>query len=325
MISFIVIGLNEGWRLDKCLKSICHLVEFNNFTNYEIIYVDSNSRDNSIEIARQYKVHKIYKISGDVNAAIARNVGAKYAVGECLFFLDGDIELQPFYFSAIINTNNELIIPFVVGHLDDVNYTDEWKFINQIPRSYKSNRMDKYVSKVGGAIFIIKKQIWDQCKGMDDKFKKNQDRDFSLRLRRQGIPALRKKEILGLHHTIPYKDKKRMWKMMFSGAYCYKALTIRRHLFNPYYFSVLIFEESSLIVLVLTIIFCFIFNIKIFICYLIFVLIRNIKHISNLKRFLIFYLHRIMQDIIVLFSILFFYPKKPKYTVNEYVFNNQRF
>ena len=63
MISFIIIGKNEGWRLQKCLQSISYVVEQDAIVNYEIIYVDSQSTDNSIELAKQYGA-KAFFITG---------------------------------------------------------------------------------------------------------------------------------------------------------------------------------------------------------------------------------------------------------------------
>ena len=49
MISFIVIGRNEGWKLTKCFESIYDTINYNKLINYEIIYVDSASTDDSID------------------------------------------------------------------------------------------------------------------------------------------------------------------------------------------------------------------------------------------------------------------------------------
>ncbi len=76
-ISFIVIGKNEGWKISKCLGSIYSCIEKNKISNYEIIYVDSQSNDDSIERVKKYKEVKIYSIINKTNAAIARNNGAK--------------------------------------------------------------------------------------------------------------------------------------------------------------------------------------------------------------------------------------------------------
>ena len=89
MISFIIIGRNEGWKLKKCILSVITTIQVNKLQKYDIIYVDSKSSDNSIEIAKEFKQVKVYKITGDTNAAIARNIGASEAKGEYFFFIDG--------------------------------------------------------------------------------------------------------------------------------------------------------------------------------------------------------------------------------------------
>ena len=64
MISFIIIGKNEGAKLKKCFTSIVKTINENNIDAYEVIYVDSNSTDNSIDIAKKYNIIKIFKITG---------------------------------------------------------------------------------------------------------------------------------------------------------------------------------------------------------------------------------------------------------------------
>ena len=94
MISFIIIGYNEEKFLDKCFQSIYNAILCAQINKYEIIYVDSNSSDKSIAIAEVYKEVKIFKIIGKHNAAIGRNIGAKEARGDILFFIDGDLEIN---------------------------------------------------------------------------------------------------------------------------------------------------------------------------------------------------------------------------------------
>ena len=82
MISYIIIGHNEGWKLDLCISSIFRTINENPSIGAEIIYVDSNSGDNSIEIAKKYSEVRIFRIKGDYNAPIARNTGASASKGE---------------------------------------------------------------------------------------------------------------------------------------------------------------------------------------------------------------------------------------------------
>ena len=56
-----------------------------------MIYVDSDSRDDSIDIVNSFKNVEVYKISGKINAALARNIGAQKSRGNILVFIDGDM------------------------------------------------------------------------------------------------------------------------------------------------------------------------------------------------------------------------------------------
>ena len=105
MISFIVIGRNEGWKLTKCFESIYDTINYNKLINYEIIYVDSASTDDSIDRAKNFNEVKIYIITGKFNAAIARNIGAKEAKGDVFFFIDGDMEILPDFLPLVYNEN----------------------------------------------------------------------------------------------------------------------------------------------------------------------------------------------------------------------------
>ena len=86
MISIIIVGLNEGYFLNDCLRSV---VKFSseNQQEFEIIYVDSGSTDDSIKHALSYKDVKVVQLTKDANSAIARNVGANIAKGIYLVFL----------------------------------------------------------------------------------------------------------------------------------------------------------------------------------------------------------------------------------------------
>ena len=116
MISFIIIGKNEGWKITKCIESIFNTIALNNISNHEIIYVDSESIDDSIERVQFFDSVKIFQIRGDVNAAIARNIGAKEAKGDVLFFIDGDMEIIPGFLESVYINGKILSRDFISGN-----------------------------------------------------------------------------------------------------------------------------------------------------------------------------------------------------------------
>jgi len=94
LIGAVVIGRNEGQRLDVCLRSVGQQIE-------EIIYVDSGSTDGSVGLASKLGA-TLVELSTDqpFTAARARNAGANKLLEqnpgvELIQFIDGDCELQP--------------------------------------------------------------------------------------------------------------------------------------------------------------------------------------------------------------------------------------
>ncbi len=99
-VGFVVIGRNEGARLHRCLESLSR------FRN--IVYVDSNSSDDSVEWARKSGVHVVeLDMSLPFSAARARNAGIRRLKTlspppEYIQFLDGDCELMEHWVDSAI-------------------------------------------------------------------------------------------------------------------------------------------------------------------------------------------------------------------------------
>ncbi len=49
--SVIIINYNNAKYVDQCIRSILH----QSYKNFEIIFVDDNSQDNSLEVIKKYK------------------------------------------------------------------------------------------------------------------------------------------------------------------------------------------------------------------------------------------------------------------------------
>lgn len=226
MISFIVIGKNEGWRLDKCLSAIHYFARQEKLANYEIIYVDSKSTDDSLSIAKRNNVDRVLLITGECNAAIGRNVGAKEAKGDILFFLDGDMELSPGFYKDIVDKDEKLIYPFVSGIEIDILHDKSWNYVeSKVRRKFKEG-IDQFEQTTGG-LFVISKELWEKTGGMDNCQKKSQDLDLGLRLASLGFPLCRKGKIWVNHYTQYYAIRTTSLKVVR-----YSARLARKHFFN---------------------------------------------------------------------------------------------
>ena len=309
MISFIIIGRNEGWKLTKCFKSIFDTIEYNRLLEYEVIYVDSNSRDNSIVIAKKFMKIKIFKITGICNAAIGRNIGAKESKGDTLFFIDGDMEIIPKFLPLVYNEKTGLKYDFVSGQFENNYYDINGMFLYK--ENYYTLSKDKYQTTTGG-LFLIKKKLWNSVNGMRTKYKKSQDLDLGFRLSEIVIKLLIKRELLARHHTISYKDSSRMWKMLFNGTEFYRIVLLRDHIKNinqlKNYFRV---NYTSLLLMFTLIAFLFFNKLSLVSFYLGIILIRSVINMrKDLLRIPSRFIYFILHDISLWFALFLFWPKE---------------
>jgi len=311
MISFIIIGRNEGWKLTKCIESVFETIKHNKLNDHEVIYVDSNSTDDSINRVLKFKDVKIFKITSKPNAAIGRDIGAKESKGEALFFIDGDMEIIPDFLPLVYNEKDGLKFPFVSGQFIDYYYDFNGSYLDK--KEYYSFKNGDYNDVVTGGLFCIKKDLWFRVGGMNNKYKRSQDVDLGLRLNNKGIKILRKKDLMAIHHTISYRNKKRMWNDLFKGFALYgKSLLYRDHFFNKAVFSLVLRHDYSLIMMViLGIISISMSSIYPLAIYVLVIFIRSIKN-SDKNQSNIFYLvfYYILRDMVVLLGFFVFFPAK---------------
>lgn len=242
MVSFIVIGKNEGERLRMCFKSILRTVNLDNIQDWEVIYVDSKSTDNSIKIAESFECVKIFCITGACNAAIARNIGATEAKGDILFFIDGDMEIQSGFLPIVVSEDGKLAYPFVSGIFVDYVYNREGEFLYSKERM--CNRTRVFESVVGG-LFVIDHDLWDRLDGMDNRQRKSQDYDLGLRLSEAGLPLCRYPYVLAHHHMARYSSRPD-----YISIVKYTALLLRKHWRNKHYLPVFIGQQYTALSLV---------------------------------------------------------------------------
>lgn len=121
-ISVVAIGRNEGARLVRCLQSV--LDADYPTDKIELIYVDTNSTDNSCAGAEQLGARVIKVNPPRPTAATARNPGWRAAKFDLIQFLDGDTILNPSWLRAGVAAIADPSVACVFGRREELAASD---------------------------------------------------------------------------------------------------------------------------------------------------------------------------------------------------------
>ena len=100
-VSIIIVNYNGKLLLEKCLESLFKI----NYNNFEVVIVDNNSTDNTIEfITKNYPSIIIIKLDSNKGFAEPNNIAAKITKGDYLLFLNNDTIVTPNFISEMIKT-----------------------------------------------------------------------------------------------------------------------------------------------------------------------------------------------------------------------------
>lgn len=186
MISFVIPTLNEEKRLQSLLNSLKHQTK----RGFEIIVVDSSSKDKTVAIAKIFGCRVINTPKG---VAISRNIGGSSAKGDILVFLDADTIVEDKNFVKKIletqvalgilvlkpdkNTLGNKIMFSVFGHINTF-------LIRKFPA------LAVYTCNLA-----VKKSVFKKIRGFNANMHLSEDRDFVLRASKYAKPHVIESDI----------------------------------------------------------------------------------------------------------------------------------
>ncbi len=197
-ISVVIPAYNAAGYLKNCLE---HLAK-SNCSDYECIVVDDGSTDGSAEVARSYGA-RVVRTSGRRGPAHARNLGAREAAAEVLFFVDSDVAVYPGTLGRILEDfRRDPELAAVIGSYDDSPGSED--FLSQ----YR-NLMHCYVHQTGrrqactfwSGCGAIRRGVFLEHGGFDEGYGRPAIEDIELgyRLARAGRKVLLDRMLLVKH------------------------------------------------------------------------------------------------------------------------------
>ncbi|RMG99483.1 MAG: glycosyltransferase [Chloroflexi bacterium] len=197
LISVIIPVRNGRATLSRCLDAL----KQSTWPHWECLVIDDHSTDNTAEIARLAGV-RVYHTTQPGPAA-ARNLGARVATGDILFFLDADVLVQPDTLSRVAQIMHNPSLAACFGSYDD--HPEAPNFLSQ----YR-NLLHHYTHQIGNPDAVtfwsgcgaIRKEVFWQLGGFDEsRFTRPSIEDIELgyRLRQAGYRIYLEKSLLVTH------------------------------------------------------------------------------------------------------------------------------
>jgi glycosyltransferase involved in cell wall biosynthesis len=303
-VSVIVIGLNEARRLPETLASIRN-------SDYpapiELIYVDSGSKDNSVEVAGQL-CDKVFVEAIWPTAARNRNRGLMEGHHEIMHFLDGDIIMDPGYLRTAVEKLLEGEVQCVFGFLEEKSE----KGLSKILLHDYGNRKPGVIDSPGAGGTFIKKALID-INGWDERIPRGEESELGERFRKAGYKIWYLDSKMGTHDYGVTSFRGFLKKQMREG-YSYGAISLIRS-DDPFFVNTkkvlrnnIVFHAGLLVILTVSVFLKTAWLlVLLFILYLLwlFVKYRVIQGIKNPDTIIYFLLSNLTKSVVFFGYILF--------------------
>src|SRR5437870_4445587 len=172
LVSVVIPSRNSARTIDDCLRSII----LQSYKRIEIIIVDCISTDSTREIAQRMGALVISQYG---ERSVAKNVGAKFANGKYLFFVDADHKIGPDVVATCVKA---------IEGVDGVLINDQdISRDSKVSRLVASRRKILSYDPLNVAIRFVRRDVFDSVGGFDPDLYAGEDLDFHQRFLRHGF------------------------------------------------------------------------------------------------------------------------------------------
>lgn len=188
ILSIIIPTYNEEEYLPVLLESI----KQQDFSDYEIIVADADSKDNTVKIAEEYGC---IVVEGGM-PAVGRNNGAKVAKGDYLLFLDSDLKLTEDYLAKVIYEFKMERLGIAITQMKPLSKKTEDKLLHDLANLFMIS-VEKIKPHGAGCYGIIaKRELHERCGGFNEELTFGEDTEYIERLaKKERFKVLRNAKI----------------------------------------------------------------------------------------------------------------------------------
>lgn len=174
LVSIIIVNYNGKKWLKKCFDSLINQT----YKNFEIIFVDNGSSDESVEyIEKNYtdKRIKIIESKNNLGFAGGNNLGINIAKGELILLLNNDVWVEKTFLNDYIQSYVEKKVDVVAAReakydgMLTPRYTTKIDLLGHPAPVYdKYNKIEPFY--LSGVCILFTKKLYLDTKGLDNNF-----------------------------------------------------------------------------------------------------------------------------------------------------------
>lgn len=201
-VSIIIPVYNEFTYTYNCLKSI---LKNSGDVAYEVLIADDCSTDVTREVEKVAK--NVRLITTEENVGFLRNCNhaAQYVRGKYILFLNNDTQVQDNWLKPLVDlierddkigmVGSKLVYPD--GYLQEAggivwNDASAWNYGNRQSPEDPEYSYVKEVDYISGAAIMIKRALWEEVGGFDERFAPAycEDSDLAFEVRKRGYKVM---------------------------------------------------------------------------------------------------------------------------------------
>jgi GT2 family glycosyltransferase len=217
-LSVVVIGRNEGERLTRCLSSVRRALGPS--IDAELIYVDSDSTDDSRERAAESAATVLCVRPQRPCAAVGRNAGWRAARGEFVLFLDGDTVLDPGFVPRALAAMAEPAVAVVWGHRREMA-PEQSPYVRALDLDWVY--APGIVPFCGGDA-LVRRDVLAAHGGFDERLIAGEEPELCQRIRAAGSLILHIDAPMTLH-DLGIGSFRQYWRRAFRAGHAYAEVS----------------------------------------------------------------------------------------------------
>ncbi|MBE9041450.1 glycosyltransferase family 2 protein [Oscillatoriales cyanobacterium LEGE 11467] len=234
-ISIVIPVYNGGKAFYKCLSSLQAVIcDPEAISPHEIVVVSDGDTDGSWQLAEQFGA-KVIRCATSRGPARARNIGARAATGDIVFFVDADVTVYPETIGRVVQEFERAPdLAALIGSYDDApgahNFLSQYK---NLFHHYTHQTSSEVASTFWGACGAVRREVFLQLGGFDEKYRAAcvEDIELGYRLKRYGH-AIKLCKDIQVKHLKRWEAFSLLRAEIFYRALPWTALLLRNRALN---------------------------------------------------------------------------------------------